>query len=77
MHQIKIFKGREHELAALENAVNKWLADSGVRVSNMFGNMTPQGPPKDPNGGSIAPGPFIPSDVLLVVVYEKAAPAPN
>ena len=72
MQQIKIFKGQEYELPTLENAVNKWLADSGVRVVQIFGNLAPRGPSTDPNAGSISPGPFIPSEVLLVVLYEKA-----
>jgi hypothetical protein len=72
MQQIKIFKGQEYELPTLESAVNKWLADSGARVIHVFGNLAPRGPATDPNAGTISPGPFIPSEVLLVMLYEKA-----
>jgi hypothetical protein len=71
MQQIKIFKGQEYELGTLESTVNKWLAESGRRVVQIFGNLAPRGPVTDPDVGTLSPGPYIPSEVLLVVLYEQ------
>ncbi len=70
MQQIKIFKAVEAEITTLEAEVNAWLAESGVNVVNVFGNIAPQ---SKPDGGKAGLGGsrFDPSDVLLVVVYEK------
>lgn len=70
MQQIKIFKGLENETTALEKRVNAWLAESGVRVLQMTGNIAPQGQSTDSKAGSIAASPFTASDILLVVLYE-------
>jgi hypothetical protein len=66
MQQIKIFKGIESELHALETEVNEWLASENGRVVNMFGNIAPQ----TITAGKSAQGTFSASDVLLVVLYE-------
>ena len=71
MHQIKIFKSLESDITQLEKQVNSWLAESNVRVINMFGNIAPQSPPPEMNSSSISKSPFPPSDVLLVVLYEQ------
>src|SRR6185295_13920693 len=39
MHQVKIFKGLESNLPALETEINEWLAKSGVRILQVFGNL--------------------------------------
>ncbi len=54
MQQIKIFKGLEGEVTALEKQVNSWLADTGARVLQITGNIAPQGCSTDPKGGSIS-----------------------
>lgn len=72
MHQVKIFKGLESDAAALEKQVNAWLADSGARVLQITGNIAPQGHATDPKAGSVSASPFTPSDILLVVLYEKS-----
>jgi hypothetical protein len=72
MQQIKIFKGVENDLTALERDVNRWLVESGADVNSMFGNISPQ-----TSAGGIATGlsksDFPPSDVLLVILYETSA----
>ena len=71
MQQIKIFKGLESDVAVLEKQVNTWLAESGARVLQITGNIAPQGCSTDPKGGSITAAPYAPSDVVLIVLYEK------
>ena len=70
--QIKIFKGLEGEIGQLEKLVNAWLADSGVRVLQMTGNIAPQSSSTDPKAGSISANPHTSSDILLIILYEKA-----
>ena len=41
MQQIKIFKGVENDLVALENEVNAWLAKSQAVVKQVVGNIAP------------------------------------
>lgn len=71
MQQIKIFKGLETEVGALESKVNSWLAQGGVRVLNVIGNIAPQSPPPDEKSGALGMSAFSPSDVLIIVLYEK------
>lgn len=71
MHQIKIFKTLETDVGQLEKQVNAWLAESKVRVINMFGNIAPESPTPDESAPAISKGPHPPSDVLLVVLYEQ------
>jgi hypothetical protein len=71
MQQVKIFKGLEGDAAALEKQVNSWLAESGARVLQITGNIAPQSRPTDLKTGSLSISPFAPSDILLVVLYEK------
>lgn len=73
MHQVKIFKSIESEIPALEKQINTWLIESGARVISMTGNISPQ----SPHGGEGSPGasiratPWAPSDVIVIVHYEK------
>jgi hypothetical protein len=69
VHQVKLFKGVESEVDQLEKDVNTWLAESGARVVNMFGNIAPQTMRPDSTTGSRA---FPPSDIFLTVLYESA-----
>lgn len=71
MQQVKIFKGLETEVGALEGKINAWLAAGGVRVLNIIGNIAPQSPPPEQNGGALGGSAFSPSDVLVIVLYEK------
>ena len=70
MHQIKMFKGLESDLAAFENQVNKWLAESKVKVVSIFGNLAPQTVALDQSLSTISKSTFLPSDIWLVITYE-------
>jgi hypothetical protein len=70
MHQVKIFKGSEADLPALEKQINSWLAGEGIRVIHMSGNIAPQSPPP-PDKGSLGMSSFPPSDVLVLIHYDK------
>lgn len=72
MHQIKIFKGMETELTALEADVNSWLNEKNVRIVQMFGNIAPQSMSPTAKGSGLSTTEFAPSDVLLVIVYDTA-----
>lgn len=70
MQQVKLFKGIEGELAALEDEVNDWIRQSGAKILSLTGNIAPQTEkPSDVTGGS-SRGRFPPSDVVLIVMYE-------
>ena len=71
MQQIKIFKGLESNLPALEQEVNEWLAANSVRLVQIIGNLAAQSGNRN-EGNSLAAYPYVASDVLLVVVYEKS-----
>jgi hypothetical protein len=71
MQQVRIFKGLEGEVAVLEKQVNAWLAESGVRVLQITGNIATQGWSTDPKAGSISASPYAASDIILIVLYEK------
>lgn len=67
MRKIKIFKSVESELHPLEDEVNGWLQESGVKLVSVTGNIAPQ-----TQTANSALGSFASSDVLLIVVYEEA-----
>ena len=75
MHQIKLFRGYENDLAAIETEVNTWLASSKARVVQMFGNVAPQSQRTESGNilGAERTGGrgFIASDVFLAVLYES------
>ena len=79
MKQIKLFVGRENHTAELEAEVNAWIAESGVNVLSITGNIAPQSIlPQDTGsaggmtGGGTPGRRFAPSDILVIVTYEKA-----
>ena len=71
MQQVKIFKALEGETAQLEKQVNAWLTESGARVLQITGNIAPQGRSIDSKASSISSSPYVASDILLIVLYEK------
>jgi hypothetical protein len=71
MHQIKIFKGIENDLATLEAEVNTWLVESEARVVSMFGNIAPQSESAEDEARGLSKSDFPPSDVLLVILFES------
>jgi hypothetical protein len=70
MQQIKIFKGIENNVEALEEEVNAWLQSSGVRVLQITGNIAPQSKDPEQKGHQLGRAGYAASDVLLVVLYE-------
>ncbi len=79
MQQIKLFIGREDHTADLEKEVNAWIAEQGVNILSITGNIAPQSilPHKEAGaggqlGGSATTRRFAPSDIMVLVTYEKA-----
>ncbi|MGI9015007.1 MAG: hypothetical protein ACR2GY_12275 [Phycisphaerales bacterium] len=66
MQQIKLFKGVESEIGELQKEVNTWLKESGAKVLNIFGNISPQTTSAQSAGKR-----FLASDILIAVVYEE------
>ena len=72
MQQIKLFRGIESELARVEGQINQWLAQSGARVIQMSATLAPQSPALGAQPHSPSLMTHAPSDVLVVILYEKA-----
>ena len=78
MQQIKLFVGREDHTGELEAEVNTWIAESGATVLSIAGNIAPQSVLPSKEGGSNLSTTgthtrrFAPSDILVLVTYEKA-----
>lgn len=72
MHQVKFFKGIESDLSGLEKEMNTWLAESHVKVIQIFGNLAATSSERN-ESNSLAAYPYVASDVLLVVVYAVSA----
>ncbi len=78
MYQVRIFSGSEDDTATLERQINDWLWDTGVRVVQVFGNMSPQAVVRGEEKSTPIPGAasdskrarFAPSDLVIVVLYE-------
>ena len=73
MQQVKIFKGIESEVASLESEINEWIRSSGAKVLNITGNIAPQTKDETSDAPALGHGPYAPSDVLVVVLYEASA----
>ncbi|QDT30849.1 hypothetical protein [Thalassoglobus polymorphus] len=65
MRQMKLFKGVEMEISALETEVNEWIQENGIAVISISGNITPQS--HSSRGQERMSG----SDILIIVEYEK------
>jgi hypothetical protein len=74
MYQVKIFKGIESNLAGLEKELNTWLAETNARVVQIFGNLAPLSGERN-EGNSLSAYPYVASDVMMVVLYERTDPA--
>ena len=73
MPRVKLFKGLESNLEGLETQMNAWLAQPGVRVIQIFGNMAPQTLPSDTRITSTLGQPqHVSSDVFLAILYESS-----
>lgn len=73
MQQVKLFKGIEAEVDRLEKEVNTWIRQSGARVISISGNIAPQSGKANSQTGALGGGGLIPSDVLIIVLYEPPA----
>lgn len=73
MQRVKLFKGIESDLSELESQINAWLATSGARVVQMFGNIAPQSIPPTAKSAGLSTTEFAASDVMIVVLYEPTS----
>lgn len=71
VHQIKIFKGLEDDASTIEHDVNEWLEKDKVKVIQIFGNVAPQTLATEAVKNTLSRTNHPPSDILLVILYEK------
>ena len=71
MQQVKIFKGVENEIKALEDEINAWLVESQSEVLQISGNIAPQTASAKSSASGLTQSEFPPSDVLVVVLYTR------
>ncbi len=75
MQQVKIFTGLEGATEDLSTEINRWIRETGVQIIQMTGNIAPQS--NDTSGpGTSLPGRGstagrLPSDVIIIVLYEE------
>ncbi|MFQ3169655.1 MAG: hypothetical protein ACI8QI_002231 [Limisphaerales bacterium] len=73
MQRVKLFKGLETEVEALEQQVNDWAESEGAKILQVTGNIATQSyNPAAKSGSSLQSNVAAASDVLLVVLYEKS-----
>ena len=72
MQRVKLFKGLETEVEALEQQVNDWVESEGAKIIQVTGNIATQSyNPAAKSGTSLNSNVAAASDVLIVVLYEK------
>ncbi len=74
MQQIRIFRCNDETLLDVQEEINKWLRDSGVRVIQITGNLAAPAVVSQAATrglGGVA-GRFAHSDILMAVLYEDA-----
>ena len=72
MQRVKLFKGLETEVEALEQQINAWAESEGAKIIQVTGNIATQSyNPTAKSGSSLQSNVAAASDVLLVVLYEK------
>ena len=72
MQRIKLFKGLETEVEALEQQINVWAESEGAKIIQVTGNIATQSyNPAAKSGNSLQSNVAAASDVLIVVLYEK------
>jgi hypothetical protein len=72
MQRVKLFKGLETEVEALEQQINAWVESEGAKIIQMTGNIATQSyNPAAKSGSSLQSNVAAASDVLIVVLYEK------
>ncbi len=71
MQQIKLFVDIESNVEAMEERINGWIKERGVKIVNIFGNIAPQTvTPATKAAGLAASSKFSSSDMFVAVVYE-------
>ena len=72
MQRIKLFKGLETEVEAIEQKINAWAESEGGKIIQVTGNIAAQSyNPAAKPGGSLQGNVGAASDVLITVLYEK------
>ena len=72
MQRVKIFKGLENEVEALEQQINDWAESEGAKILQVTGNIATQSyTPAAKSGSSLQGNVAAASDVLITVLYEK------
>ena len=72
MQRVKIFKGLENEVEALEQQINDWAESEGAKILQVTGNIATQSYNTAAKSGSSLQGNVAAaSDVLITVLYEK------
>ena len=72
MQRVKIFKGLENEVEALEQQINDWAESEGAKILQVTGNIATQSyNPAVKSGSSLQGNVAAASDVLITVLYEK------
>jgi hypothetical protein len=72
MQRVKLFKGLETEVEALEQQINAWAESEGAKITQVTGNIATQSyNPAAKSGSSLQANVAAASDVLIVVLYEK------
>jgi len=72
MQRVKLFKGLETEVEALEQQINAWAESEGAKIIQVTGNIATQSyNPAAKSGSSLQGNVAAASDVLITVLYEK------
>ena len=72
MQRVKLFKGLETEVEALEQQINVWVESEGAKIIQVTGNIATQSyNPAAKSGSSLQSNVAAASDVLIVVLYEN------
>ena len=72
MQRVKIFKGLENEVEALEQQINDWAESEGAKILQVTGNIATQSyNPAAKSGSSLQGNVAAASDVVIPVLYEK------
>ena len=72
MQRVKLFKGLETEVEALEQQINAWAESEGVKILQVNGTIATQSyNPTAKPGGSLQSNVGAASDGLITVLYEK------
>ncbi|MBO61492.1 MAG: hypothetical protein CMO63_05930 [Verrucomicrobiales bacterium] len=72
MQRVKLFKGLECEVERLEQQINEWAENEGVKILQASSSIASQSyNPTATSGSSLQGNIAVSSDVLITVLYEK------